>query len=151
MIDVPLLALEADTEDESALPIPRPVRAGDAAADLPARNAVLLQAGCRHLMPTGFSIALPVGSCGLLLPRSGLALKHGVTLLNSPGLVDSGYRGELKVLLHNTSNQPVQIQRGDRVAQLLVLSIDQLNLVLTSTLPPGPDDRGEAGFGSSGA
>ncbi len=86
----------------------------------------------------------------MVLPRSGLALKHGLTLLNSPGLIDSGYRGELKVLLYNTSREAVSISRGQRVAQFLVLAVDQLALVEVPDLPPGPDDRGSDGFGSSG-
>jgi dUTP pyrophosphatase len=104
----------------------------------------------RELVPTGFAVAIPVGACGLILPRSGLALNHGLTLLNSPGLIDSGYRGELQVLLYNSSDEPVQIDRGQRIAQLLVLAVDELRLIEVAELPPGPDDRGSQGFGSSG-
>jgi dUTP pyrophosphatase len=126
------------------------MRPGDAAADLPARVAVEVAPKERQLVPTGFAVAIPEGACGLILPRSGLALKRGVTLLNSPGLIDSGYRGELCVLLYNSSEAPVQIDRGQRIAQLLVLAVDQLRLIECGELPPGPDDRGSQGFGSSG-
>jgi dUTP pyrophosphatase len=126
------------------------IRAGDAAADLPARHDVVVGPGERCLVPTGFAVAIPPGTCGLILPRSGLALNHGLTLLNSPGLIDSGYRGELQVLVYNTSDAPVRLRRGQRIAQLLVLAVDQLRLVEVTDLPPGPDDRGLDGFGSSG-
>jgi dUTP pyrophosphatase len=132
------------------LEMPARMRAGDAAADLPSRRTVTVPPRQRELVPTGFAVAIPVGACGLILPRSGLALNHGLTLLNSPGLIDSGYRGELQVLLYNTSDAAIRIERGQRIAQLLVLAVDQLNLVEVAELPPGPDDRGASGFGSSG-
>lgn len=148
MIDVPLLRLD----DGAAGPLPAParMRAGDAAADLPSRLDVVIRPGQRLLVPTGFAVAIPAGACGLILPRSGLALNHGITLLNSPGLIDSGYRGELQVLLYNTDDQSVAIARGQRIAQLLILAVDQLRLVEVDQLPPAPDDRGANGFGSSG-
>ena len=148
MLEIPLARL--DDGPGEPLPAPARIRPGDAAADLPARADHLIGAGERRLVPTGFAIALPVGTCGLLLPRSGLALDHGLTLLNSPGLVDSGYRGELKVIVLNTSDRPVRIERGQRIAQLLVLRVDELHLATVDRLPPGPDDRGHQGFGSSG-
>ena len=126
------------------------MRPGDAAADLPARAAVKIEPGQRVLVPTGFAIAVPRGTCGLILPRSGLALEYGLTVLNAPGLIDSGYRGELRILLYNTSNVVAKIERGQRIAQLLVLAVDQLSFVEVEELPPGPDDRGGQGFGSSG-
>lgn len=132
------------------LEAPAPIRAGDAAADLPAAEAAVIAPGERHLMPTGFAVAIPVGWCGLVLPRSGLALRHGLTLLNSPGLIDSGYRGELQVLLYNTSGDKVAVERGQRIAQLLVLAVDRLRFTAVERLPDGPDDRGVAGWGSSG-
>jgi len=101
-------------------------------------------------VPTGFAIAIPVGMCGLVLPRSGLALDHGITVLNAPGLIDSGYRGEIRVILLNTSSEPVAIDRGQRIAQLLVLEVGALTTVEVAQLPPAPDDRGTDGFGSSG-
>jgi dUTP pyrophosphatase len=132
------------------LDLPARMRPGDAAADLPSRTSVEVAPGERALVPTGFAVAIPLGACGLILPRSGLALNQGLTLLNSPGLIDPGYRGELYVLLYNTSDEPVRIERGQRIAQLLVLAVDQLSLIQVSELPPGPDDRGVDGFGSSG-
>ncbi len=152
MIEIPVLRLD-DNHPLAAtdpLELPRRMRPGDAAADLPARIEVEIPAGERCLVPTGFAVAVPFGACGLVLPRSGLALKHGLTLLNSPGLIDSGYRGELKVLLYNTSREAVTVSRGQRIAQFLVLAVDQLALVEVPDLPPGPDDRGSDGFGSSG-
>ncbi|MGF1595380.1 MAG: dUTP diphosphatase [Acidimicrobiales bacterium] len=145
--EVPILRLD---DDDPPLAPPTRMRAGDAAADLPARCATTIGPGRRGLVPTGFAVALPVGTCGLILPRSGLALEHGLTVLNAPGLIDSGYRGELQVILFNTSDAPVTVERGQRIAQLLVLSVGELRLVAVDRLPAGPDDRGEAGFGSSG-
>lgn len=141
---VELLAFDPD------LPPPARIRAGDAAADLPARHDVTLGPGERALVATGFAIALPADHCGLVLSRSGLVLHHGVCVLNAPGLIDSGYRGELKVVLYNTSRKEVRIERGQRVAQLLVLPVPPLVLRPVDELPPSPDDRGRAGFGSSG-
>lgn len=135
------------------LPAPTRMRAGDAAADLPARNTVTVPAGGRELIPTGFAVAIPSGWCGLVLPRSGLALKHGITVLNAPGLIDSGYRGELQVILHNTGDEPYVVERGQRIAQLLVVAappVDFNEIGPDDELPSGPDDRGVDGFGSSG-
>jgi dUTP pyrophosphatase len=146
--DVPLLRLDDGTD--GPLPPPCRMRVGDAAADLPARCAVTIEPGRSRLVPTGFAVAIPAGTCGLILPRSGLALNHGITLLNSPGLIDSGYRGELQVLLYNTSDTSVSIERGQRIAQLLLLAVEELRLIEVAELPPGPDDRGADGFGSSG-
>ncbi len=146
-MDVPLQRLDDGADD---LDVPARIRPGDAAADLPSRVTVDLGSGERVLVPTGFAVAIPVGACGLILPRSGLALKQGLTVLNAPGLIDSGYRGELQVILYNTSAETATIERGQRIAQLLVLAVDALRLVETAELPPAPDDRGTAGFGSSG-
>jgi dUTP pyrophosphatase len=143
-VEVSLLALDPE------LPPPARIRPGDAAADLPARHDVVVPSRQRRLVPTGFAIALPPGTCALLLPRSGLALRHGLTLLNSPGLVDSGYRGELQVVLLNTGDEDVIIERGQRIAQLLVLPVPSLALVPVDELPKSIDDRGVNGFGSSG-
>lgn len=126
------------------------MRAGDAAADLPARTDAVVPAGGRTLVPTGFAVAIPQGWCGLILPRSGLALKHGVTVLNSPGLIDSGYRGELQVILHNSSGEDFAVERGQRIAQLLIAAVPEIAYEEVDELPPAPDDRGSQGFGSSG-
>ena len=135
---------------DPGLPVPKRIRAGDAAADLPSAIDLVLEPGQRSLVPTGFAIAVPQGHCGLILPRSGLAAKHGITVLNSPGLIDPGYRGELKVILVNLGQESVPIERGQRIAQLLVLETPGLRLIETAELPVAPDERGELGFGSSG-
>jgi dUTP pyrophosphatase len=144
MVDVPLVRLDPD------LPLPGRAREGDAAFDVVARSSVELAPGTRALVPTGIAVALPPGWCGLLLPRSGLAMHSGLTVLNAPGLVDAGYRGELQVLLVNTGSEPVRVQRGERIAQLLVQPVPDVRLVEVTELPPSHDGRGEAGFGSSG-
>ncbi len=101
-------------------------------------------------MPTGTFIAIPEGYAGFVQPRSGLALRHGVTCLNTPGLIDSGYRGELKVLLVNTDPaEPFTVRRGDRIAQLVLQKVEQADFVEVEELPPS--SRGSGGFGSTGA
>lgn len=131
------------------LPLPTTAHEGDAGVDLYAReDGVIAAAGGRLLMPTGLAIALPIGYAGLVVPRSGLALKHGITLVNTPGIIDSGYRGELKVVMINTD--PVsdyRVNRGDRIAQLLVQPIDVVSWSEVSELDDF--DRG-GGFGHSG-
>jgi dUTP pyrophosphatase len=131
------------------LPLPTTAHEGDAGVDLYAReDGVIAAAGGRLLMPTGLAIALPIGYAGLVVPRSGLALKHGITLVNTPGIIDSGYRGELKVVMINTD--PVsdyRVNRGDRIAQLLVQPIDVVGWSEVSELDDF--DRG-GGFGHSG-
>jgi len=141
---VPLVRLDPD------LPLPAYAHAGDAGADLLAREAVVLAAGGgRALVPTGVAVALPEGTAGLVMPRSGLALRHGVTVLNTPGLIDAGYRGELKVLLVNTDpTDDYRIERGDRIAQLVVQRVERVELVEVDELPTSSRDAG--GFGSTG-
>lgn len=126
------------------------MRAGDAAIDLPSRTDVVIEPGQRQLVPTGFAIAVPQGWCGLVLPRSGLALNDGVTVLNTPGLIDSGYRGEVQVVLVNHGDRSVSVERGQRIAQLLLQPAPQFDLEEVDELPPAIDDRGAQGFGSSG-
>ncbi len=133
------------------LAAPARMRAGDAAADLPAKVDTTIAAGDRALVPTGFAVAIPEGWAGLILPRSGLSLKSGLTVLNAPGLIDSGYRGELQVILYNTTDEDVVVTRGQRIAQLLIVEAPALDYVEVDELPPGPDDRGAQGFGSSGS
>lgn len=144
MIDLPLVRLDP------GLPLPAYARAGDAGADLVAREGVVLSAGGgRALVPTGVAVAIPVGYAGLVLPRSGLALRHGVTLLNTPGLVDAGYRGELLCLLVNTDpDTDYVVERGDRIAQLVMVAVEQVAIAVVDALPPS--ERGEGGFGHSG-
>jgi len=123
---------------------------GDAGADLVAAEALTLApGGGRGLVPTGAAIAIPEGYAGFVQPRSGLALRHGVTCLNSPGLIDSGYRGELKVLLINTDpSEAFEIKRGDRIAQLVIQQVAHAQFVEVDALPDSV--RGDGGFGSTG-
>lgn len=143
MLDIAIVRLDPD------LPLPAYAHDGDAGIDLFAReDTVLTAGGGRHGMPTGIAIALPVGYGGFVLPRSGLSLKHGVTIVNAPGLIDSGYRGEIKVPLINTDPvEPYQVHRGDRIAQLVVQRVEQVRWIETGTLDGF--DRG-GGFGHSG-
>ncbi|MEI7593982.1 MAG: dUTP diphosphatase [Actinomycetes bacterium] len=145
MLSVPMVRLDPD------LPVPGYARLGDAGIDLMARNDVVVAAaGGRALVPTGVAIAIPDGYAGFILPRSGLALHNGVTCLNAPGLVDSGYRGELKVLLVNTDPQHDHaIVRGERIAQLVLQRVEQADLVEVDELPAN-SERGEGGFGHTG-
>jgi dUTP pyrophosphatase len=131
------------------LPLPVYAHPGDAGLDLYAReDAVISSGGGSMLMPTGISIAIPVGHCGLVMPRSGLALRHGISIVNAPGLIDAAYRGEVKVVLLNTD--PVadyRIGRGDRIAQLVIQRVDEVEWNVVDDLD-GVDRGG--GFGHSG-
>lgn len=131
------------------LPLPVPAHLGDAGLDLYAReDAVIPARGGRLLMPTGVAVAIPHGYMGLAVPRSGLALKHGITLVNTPGIIDSGYRGELKVVMINTDPEcDYEVKRGDRVAQLIISRFD--NVTWTEVTELSGFDRG-GGFGHSG-
>jgi dUTP pyrophosphatase len=129
-----------------------PTRAyvGDAGFDLSACDRVELGPGQRALVPTGIAVAIPSGCAGFVLPRSGLALNHGVTCLNTPGLIDPLYRGELKVLLVNTDpSRAYDIERGDRIAQLVLLSVEMIEWVEVDDL--GTTERNTFGFGSTGS
>jgi dUTP pyrophosphatase len=130
--------------------MPGYARQGDAGADLLARTAVTLApAGGRALVPTGIALAIPPGYAGFVQPRSGLALRHGVTCLNTPGLIDSGYRDELAVLLVNTDPvTPYEVQRGDRIAQLVIQRVEAADFVEVDRL--NESQRGLGGFGSTG-
>jgi len=128
-----------------------PTRAydGDAGLDLYAAHAARIGAGERASVGTGIAVAIPAGHAGLVLPRSGLALRHGIALVNAPGLIDAGYRGELRVLLLNTDREAAfEISAGDRIAQLLVVAFAAVTVIEADELPPS--ERGGAGFGSSG-
>jgi len=144
VLDLPVLRLDPD------LPLPAYARPGDAGVDLVAReDVVLAPAGGRALVPTGIAIALPDGYAGFVQPQSGLAVKHGVTCLNTPGLIDSGYRGELKVcLVNHDPTEPFAVKRGERIAQLVVQAVEQVEFVEVETLDES--ERGDKGFGSSG-
>jgi dUTP pyrophosphatase len=125
---------------------------GDAGADLHASTSLILEAGEIRLVPTGIQIAIPYGYVGLVHPRSGLALRHGVTVLNSPGTIDHGYQGEVGVILYNTSEDPYEIKQGDRIAQLVIQKVE-----LSTFVPLSEEEyynvkteRGSGGFGSTG-
>lgn len=141
---MPVVAVDPD------LPLPSYALPGDAGADLLARVDVTVgPAGGRALVPTGIRLAIPDGYAGLLLPRSGLALRHGVTLANSPGLIDAGYREEVCVVLLNTDPERAwQVRRGDRVAQLVVQAVEAVAWDLVEELPAS--SRGGGGFGHTG-
>ncbi len=127
------------------------MRAGDAAADLRAAEGFTLEPGERALIPTGWSVAVPVGMAGLVMARSGLAIKHGISVVNGPGLVDSGYRGELRVILINLSSDVFTAEAGERIAQMMIIALPDTTNVAVEELPPSTDGRGTAGFGSSGS
>ena len=133
---------------DAAVPLPAYARDGDAGLDLCTAEAVTLAPGARALVPTGVAIAIPSGYAGLVLPRSGLALRHGVTVLNAPGLIDPGYRGEVKVLLINHDRETASFARGERIAQLVIQPIARAQLDVVDQLPSS--QRGEGGFGSTG-
>lgn len=131
------------------LPLPAYEHPGDAGMDLRARHDVTLAPGERALVPTGVAIALPAGFVGLVHPRSGLALKRGISVVNAPGTIDAGYRGEIAVILINHDpREAFSIQRGDRIAQLVILPVASARLIEVSELPG--THRGEGGFGSTG-
>jgi dUTP pyrophosphatase len=134
--------------DDPALELPTYAREGDAGLDLAAAATVTLPPGGRRLVPTGLRVAIPDGYAALVMPRSGLALRSGVTVLNAPGLIDSGYRGEIGVLLVNHGSEPVTIGRGERIAQLVIQAVARVELVETRELPASR--RGAGGFGSTG-
>ena len=144
MLAVPLRRLDPD------LPAPAYARDGDAGADLVAREgAWLAPNGGRALIPTGIAVAIPAGYAGFVQPRSGLASRHGVTCLNTPGLIDSGYRDELRVLLVNLDpSEAYEVHRGDRIAQLVIQAVEHASFQPVPDLPPS--ERGLGGFGHSG-
>ncbi len=121
---------------------------GDAGVDLASVEELTLREGERALVPTGIAVAIPQGFGGFVQPRSGLAARHGITLTNSPGLIDSNYRGEIKVIMQNTGHADFEIRVGDRIAQLVVMPVEQVQFEEVDELPDS--GRGEGGFGSSG-
>jgi dUTP pyrophosphatase len=146
MLRVPLHQLDPE------LPVPSYARDGDAGADLVARcDVVLTGGGGRAVVPTGVAVAIPDGYAGFVLPRSGLAARHGITCLNTPGLVDSGYRGELQVVLVNLDpSRDYEVSRGDRIAQLVIMAVDQVAFELVAADGLGTSERGGGGFGHTG-
>ncbi len=142
-MQIPLQRLDRE------LPIPAHAHPGDGGVDLYARDSVRLDAGERTVVPTGIAVAIPDGFAGLVTPRSGLAARSGISVVNGPGLVDSGYRGEIKVVLVNLSNEPFEVERGDRIAQFVVIPVAVQEFVPVEELPNST--RGSEGFGSTGA
>jgi dUTP pyrophosphatase len=143
MIELRIKLLDED------LPLPRYQHDGDAGLDLPSRVDFVLEPGERAMIPTGIAVAIPPGYAGFVLPRSGLASRHGIALVNSPGLVDSGYRGEMAIMMINTDKRKAfHIKRGDRIAQLVIQKVENVTIVKVEEL----DDtsRGAGGFGSTG-
>jgi dUTP pyrophosphatase len=128
--------------------LPSRAYAGDAGLDLPAAEQLDLAPGTRATIGTGLAIALPAGIAGLVVPRSGLASKHGIGVLNAPGLIDSGYRGEVRVILHNHGSETFRVEPGMRIAQLVLVAVEDVTLVEVDELPSS--ERGEGGHGSSG-
>ena len=144
MIELPIQRVRPDAV------VPSRAYAGDAGVDLAAIERIELGPGERAVVPTGLAVAIPDGYAGFVQPRSGLASRHGITIVNTPGLVDSGYRGELMVVLHNTDrDEPFVVEAGMRIAQLVVLPIPEIELVEVEELPA--TERGGRGFGSSAA
>ena len=145
MSSVQVLITRLDPE----LPLPRYAKGGDAGADIVSRTDITLAPGERALVPTGIAIALPDGYVALVHPRSGLAIKHGVTMVNAPGTVDAGYRGELQIILINhDKSESVSFKRGDRIAQLVIQRVERAEFVEVHELPGS--GRGSGGFGSTG-
>ena len=144
MLVIPVQRLNSD------LPLPNYAKPGDAGADLIANEEVTLApGGGRALIGTGIAVAIPLGYAGFVQPRSGLALRHGITCLNTPGLIDSGYRDELKVLLVNTDpSDPYEVHRGDRIAQLVIQKVEEVVWEESDELDD--TERGLGGFGHSG-
>ncbi len=131
------------------MPVPTRAHEGDAGVDLCTTEDVIIEPGERVLVGTGIAIALPIGTVGLIHPRSGLAAKHGLSVVNTPGTVDAGYRGEIKVcLINHDLRTPIELRRGDRIAQLLVQRVELVDFTEVTTLDE--TERGAGGYGSSG-
>lgn len=137
-----ILALDPD------LPPPSYAHPGDAGLDLRASEAVTLAPGQRQSVPTGVAVEIPDGHVGLVHPRSGLAARHGLAIVNAPGTIDAGYRGEIRVILVNLGTESVSLARGDRVAQLLIQRVERPEIVVVEAL--SPSERGGGGLGSTG-
>ncbi len=137
------------TRLDPSIPLPVYAKGGDAGADIVTRIDVTLQPGERALVPTGIAIALPDGYVALVHPRSGLAIKHGVTMVNAPGTVDAGYRGELQcIMINHDLKEAITFHKGDRIAQLVIQKVERAEFVEVKDLPGS--GRGEGGFGSTG-
>jgi dUTP pyrophosphatase len=145
MADVRMLVKRLDPD----LPVPRFAHPGDAGLDLYSADTITLAAGARGVVGTGLAVAIPDGYVGLVTPRSGTAVRAGLSMVNTPGIVDAGYRGEVRIVLINLDpSEPIEIVRGDRVAQMVVVPVAAVEIVEADELPASV--RGEGGFGSSG-
>lgn len=143
-----MIEIEIKLLDEE-IPVPRYQHEGDAGLDLPSRVDYVLEPGERAMIPTGIAVAIPQGYAGFVLPRSGLASRHGIALVNSPGLIDSGYRGEVAIVMINTDkHNAFEIKRGDRIAQLVIQQVVEATTVEVKELDV--TSRGGGGFGSTG-
>ncbi len=147
-LTIQILRVPASIERGAPLPLPRPMTAGAAGSDLFADEDFTLRPMERRLVPTGISAAIPPGFEGQVRPRSGLAVRHGVTVLNAPGTIDSDYRGEIQVALINLGSETFRASRGERIAQLVVAPAAQVQWAETQVLPE--TERGSGGFGSTG-
>lgn len=143
-------ALHVQSLDEAAI-VPRRAHEGDAGLDLATLEAVRLEPGERRKVRTGIAVAIPEGHAGFVVPRSGLAARLGLSVVNTPGIIDAGYRGELLVLLLNTDrDQPIELAAGERIAQLLVVPVVLPTVIAVDALPAAGDARGTGGYGSTG-
>jgi dUTP pyrophosphatase len=137
------------TRLDESIPLPRYAKGGDAGADIVSRIDITLKPGERALVPTGISIALPDGYAAFVHPRSGLAIKHGVTMVNAPGTVDAGFRGELQcIMINHDQHESITFKKGDRIAQLVIQKVERAEFVEVKDLPGS--GRGTDGFGSTG-
>lgn len=142
-IKIPIKILDKDIEK------PRYAKPGDAGLDLRSTSDAIINPGQRAMLGTGIALAIPEGYAGFVQPRSGLAAKHGMTIVNTPGLIDSGYRGEICIIAYNTDEKnPITIKRGDRIAQLVIQEVPQIELLEVEELDE--TERSASGFGSSG-
>ena len=137
------------TRLDESIPMPKYAKGGDAGADIVSRIDITLKPGERALVPTGISIALPDGYAAFVHPRSGLAIKHGVTMVNAPGTVDAGFRGELQcIMINHDAHESITVNKGDRIAQLVIQKVERAEFVEVRDLPGS--GRGTDGFGSTG-
>jgi dUTP pyrophosphatase len=137
------------TRLDESIPLPRYAKGGDAGADICTRVDVTIEPGERALVPTGISIALPDGFAAFVHPRSGLAIKHGVSMVNTPGTIDAAFRGELQMILINHDlREPISFKKGDRIAQLVIQKVERAEFIEVKSLPG--TERGDGGFGSTG-
>ena len=137
------------TRLDESIPLPRYAKGGDAGADICTRVDVTIEPGERALVPTGISIALPDGYAAFVHPRSGLAIKHGVSMVNTPGTIDAAFRGELQMILINHDlREAISFKKGDRIAQLVIQQVERAEFIEVDSLPG--TERGEGGFGSTG-